>query len=82
MERILIKNTIQYRGESASVRGWVDSRRDHGKIVFIDLRDRSGVLQVVCNPDLVKDVREEWAIEVEGRVKERPVKMVNPELEK
>ena len=81
MERILIKNTIQYRGGRVSVRGWVDSRRDHGKIVFIDLRDRSGVLQVVCNPDLVKDVREEWAIEVEGRVKERPVKMVNPELE-
>jgi len=62
------------------VSGWVDTRRDHGGIVFLDLRDRSGILQVVCQADLVKDIKEEYVVEIEGLVKERPERMVNAEL--
>jgi len=81
MKRILNIETIKYLGENVKVCGWVDSRRDHGKIIFIDLRDRSGILQVVCQPDLAQKIKEEYALEIEGEVKERPLKMLNPEIE-
>lgn len=80
MNRTLIGDTIKYPNQKVKVSGWVDSRRDHGKIVFIDLRDRSGILQVVCGSDLAKDVKEEYVIEIEGLIKERPQKMINPDL--
>jgi len=50
MKRTLIKETIKNINKSIRVCGWVNTRRDHGKIVFIDLRDRSGVLQIVFTP--------------------------------
>ncbi len=81
MNRILNIETIKYLGNKVKVCGWVDSRRDHGGIVFLDLRDRSGILQIVCQPDLVKEVKEEYAVEIEGEIKERPMKMINPEFE-
>ena len=81
MRRILIKETLKHPAEKVKVSGWVNTRRDHGGIVFLDLRDRSGILQIVCSPNIVKDVQEECVIEVEGNVQERPIKMVNPELE-
>ena len=81
MERILISETIKYIGQKVKVSGWVNSRRDHGKIVFLDLRDRTGILQIVCVPDLVKEINEEWVLEIEGVVQERPAKMINPEIE-
>lgn len=81
MNRTLIGDTIKYPNQNVKVSGWVDSRRDHGKIVFIDLRDRSGILQVVCGSDLAKDIKEEYVIEIEGLIKERPQKMINPDLE-
>ena len=81
MHRILNSQTTQYLGKIVSVAGWVNSRRDHGKIVFLDLRDRSGILQVVCNSSVAKDVKEEYVLRVEGIVQERPKAMVNPELE-
>jgi len=82
MERVLIKETINYIGEKIRVCGWINIRRDHGKIVFLDLRDRSGIIQtVVSNPDLAKGVQEESAVEIEGEVKARPEKMVNPDIE-
>lgn len=65
-------------GQYVKLSGWVNSRRDHGKLIFIDLRDRSGILQMVVIPDKenayknAKDVRNEFVIEVEGLVKERP----------
>ena len=58
--------------------GWVATRRDHGKLIFIDLRDRSGKIQMVIIPDkeeahrAAKEVRSEYVIEVEGLVKARP----------
>lgn len=85
MKRTLAKETINKTGKKVSLQGWVDSRRDHGKIVFLDLRDRSGMVQcVVSDPRLVKQishVRAEWVVEIIGTVKKRPANMVNPELE-
>ncbi len=81
LKRILNIETKNYIAQTVKVAGWVDSRRDHGGIVFLDLRDRSGVLQIVSSPDLAQEIKEEYVLEIEGEVKKRPLKMVNSELE-
>jgi len=81
MNRTVISETIKYINKKVKVQGWVSTRRDHGKIVFLDLRDRTGILQIVCAPDLVKEINQEWILEIEGVIRERPEKMVNPEIE-
>lgn len=87
MDRVLNTETIEYLDKSVKVCGWVNSIRLHGKIVFIDLRDRSGILQLVFTPQnekiykLVKEVRPEWVIETMGKISKRPPKMVNPKIE-
>lgn len=82
MERTLVIQTSQKVGEQVLLKGWVNTRRDHGKIIFIDLRDRTGLLQVVCaNLAEAKDLRQEWVVEITGLVKERPTNLVNPKLE-
>ncbi len=81
MKRIYNLQTPRYLEKKVKVCGWVNSRRDHGGIVFLDLRDMSGILQIVATPDLVKDIKEEYVLEIEGEVQKRPIKMVNPELE-
>jgi len=66
--------------------GWVNRRRDHGGVIFIDLRDRSGLVQVVYDPDLpavfstAEQVRNEFVVRVKGRVRVRPEGTVNPDL--
>ena len=86
MERILTAKTADKDGSDVKVSGWVDARRDHGKIIFIDLRDRSGILQCVFVPgseDVYKagdSLRPEWVVELEGKIATRPEKMVNPNL--
>ena len=67
--------------------GWVDSRRDHGGVIFVDLRDRSGIVQVVFSPELspeayraAEQLRAEWVIEVKGRVSRRPPESENPAI--
>ncbi|MFH1129599.1 MAG: aspartate--tRNA ligase [Patescibacteria group bacterium] len=81
MERTNIIETINKAGEKVKVFGWVHNRRNHGKIVFIDLRDRSGLLQVVfTDAEMVKDVRTEWVISIEGTINKRPDKMINLNL--
>ena len=80
MKRILNKETPQYPDQEVRVAGWVNTRRDHGKIVFIDLRDRTGLLQVVCPPDIVKDVKEEYVLEIEGLIKKRPAHTINKDM--
>lgn len=78
MKRILIGETPNLIGKKVKLSGWVNVRRDHGKLIFIDLRDRSGIIQMVVIPDKAeaysasKEVRSEYVIEVEGLVKERP----------
>jgi aspartyl-tRNA synthetase len=84
MKRSFISDAAKKAGETVKVAGWVHSRRDHGKLTFIDLRDRSGLLQVVLKADAVgeavKDLRDEWVIELEGEIKERPDNLKNPNL--
>src|ERR671922_971489 len=66
--------------------GWAHRRRDHGGVIFIDLRDREGLAQVVCDPDrkeafhLAERVRAEYVLRVTGKVRRRPAGTVNPEL--
>jgi len=76
-----------HTGQAVTLAGWVHRRRDHGGVVFIDLRDRSGLAQVVFNPDVSKavldklaEVRLEWVLQVRGSVGERPAGMQNPKL--
>jgi len=76
---------LEQRGEEVAVCGWVASRRDHGGIVFLDVRDRSGIVQVVIDPehvngDDVHGIRSEYVLRVEGPVRDRPEGTVNPEL--
>jgi aspartyl-tRNA synthetase len=86
MERLLVSQTPEKAGEKVKVAGWVSVRRAHGKIVFIDLRDRSGILQCVFLPsnkeacDAVTEVRTEWVVELTGEVVKRPDKMVNADI--
>jgi aspartyl-tRNA synthetase len=73
-------------GREISVAGWVHRRRDHGGVIFIDLRDREGLLQVVFDPDRAEmfaeaeRLRGEFVLAVEGRVRDRPAGTVNPSL--
>ncbi|HKJ71395.1 MAG TPA: aspartate--tRNA ligase [Gammaproteobacteria bacterium] len=73
-------------GEAITVSGWVHRRRDHGGVIFIDLRDRSGLLQVVFDPDqeaifaTAHQLRSEWVITVTGTLRERPEGTRNPDL--
>ncbi len=81
MKRILNRETIKYLNKKVKVCGWVNTRRDHGKIVFVDLRDISGLLQIVFPSNLAQELRPEWVICVEGIVKKRPKGMINPKIE-
>ncbi len=74
-------------GEKVILTGWVQKRRDHGGLIFVDLRDRSGVCQVVFNPDLGEDtfvtaeqIRNEYVIAVQGTIYARPEEMYNEKL--
>ena len=86
MSRFLISETAKHVGEKVKVAGWVNTRRAHGKILFIDLRDRSGVLQVVFVPsnkevyELAQNLRPEWVVEITGQIVKRPEQMVNPKV--
>jgi aspartyl-tRNA synthetase len=69
------------QGDQVTLAGWVARRRDHGGVVFIDLRDASGVLQVVCRQeDVAHDLRAEFCVLVTGEVRRRPAGHENPEL--
>lgn len=88
MERTLVAATTDHVGQEVSVSGWIDARRDMGKIIFLDVRDRSGILQVVVVPQvvgeqgmaIVKDLRPGFVVQVDGLVKARGEKAVNPKL--
>ncbi|HEY5982875.1 MAG TPA: aspartate--tRNA ligase [Anaerolineales bacterium] len=76
-----------HAGQTVTVAGWVHRRRDHGGVVFFDLRDRYGLVQVTVNPDLgsqmlekVSNVRLEWVLQVTGNVRKRPAGMENPRM--
>ena len=74
-------------GKTVEVAGWVNSRRDHGGLIFVDLRDHTGLIQLVITPDtpeafaLAEDLRDEFVISASGTVREREPELVNPHLE-
>ena len=76
----------KYLGQTISLCGWVHRRRDHGGVIFIDLRDREGLVQIVCDPDraqtfeVANSLRNEFVVRVEGKVRERPAGTVNSNL--
>ena len=83
--RTLVKNIINNENNSIELMGWVANRRDHGKLIFIDLRDRSGLCQVVFLPsspdyEKAKELRGEWVIKLVGKVNHRPKGMENSEM--
>ena len=87
MKRIANIETSKCLGKAVKVCGWVNTVRSHGKIIFVDLRDRSGVLQIVITPEarllyeIAKKLRPEWVIGVEGTIEKRPAGMINPKVE-
>ena len=86
MQRILTSHVLEHKGETIRVAGWIQTRRDHGKLIFFDLRDKEGVVQIVCTPKqekiyaLAQTLRPEWVVEIEGVVQERPSGMQNAEI--
>ncbi|HEX9609045.1 MAG TPA: aspartate--tRNA(Asn) ligase [Candidatus Paceibacterota bacterium] len=83
MNRIIIADLHEHVDQTVTIAGWVDGRRDHGKLIFLDIRDRSGTLQTVALPQhdgahkIANLVRPEWVLRLTGFVKKRPDKMVN-----
>lgn len=75
-QRTMIIDAVDQVGETVTLKGWVASKRDHGKVTFIDLRDRTGVVQVV-GYKMMGELTTESVVEIVGEVKARPEKMVN-----
>ncbi|MBW4479668.1 MAG: aspartate--tRNA ligase [Tolypothrix brevis GSE-NOS-MK-07-07A] len=74
-------------GETVTINGWVDRRRDHGGVIFLDLRDRSGIVQIVSDPQRTPDsyepanaLRNEYVVEITGRVTQRPEESLNTRI--
>lgn len=84
-ERIKIKDLHDYVDGEVVIAGWVHSRRDHGKLIFIDLRDDSGIVQMVVLPNheeahsKAEAVRDEWVVKISGKINRRPERMINAE---
>lgn len=77
----------EHFGTTVTLYGWVDRRRDHGGVIFIDLRDRTGIAQIVSDPErtpdsypLADDLRNEYVVKVVGRISRRPDESLNPKL--
>lgn len=73
-------------GQTVTLMGWAHRRRDHGGVIFVDLRDREGLVQVVCDPDrpemfkVAEDIRNEFCLKVVGKVRERPAGTTNANI--
>lgn len=87
MKRIYTTDTIDKVEETVKVSGWVNARRDMGKVIFLDLRDKEGILQIVCVPSELGDfletansLRPEWVVEIEGVVQARGEKQLNDKM--
>jgi len=87
LKRTLISDTPSSVGSLVLLKGWIRLRRDHGKLIFLDLRDRSGVIQIVVNPKVSEEahmvaqtLRPEFAVEITGKVNKRPEKAANKNL--
>ena len=73
-------------GQEIELSGWIHRRRDHGGVIFFDLRDESGLVQIVYNPDekeifkIAESCRNEYVISIKGEVRNRPTGTINSEL--
>ena len=80
----LVSETLM--GQTVTLMGWAHRRRDHGGVIFIDLRDREGIVQIVCDPDraamfkIAEDVRNEFCLKIIGKVRARPEGTVNANI--
>jgi aspartyl-tRNA synthetase len=87
MKRTAISDTPLFEGQQVKIQGWIDNRRDHGKLIFIDLRDRSGLLQVVfwgggdtALFEQANQLRSEFVVTITGAVQKRGERQINPDL--
>lgn len=86
MQRTLASETLQKIGQTVSLSGWVNSRRDHGGVIFIDLRDHTGVVQLAIHPEageafkIAEKCRDEFVIQAEGKIAERSKETINENL--
>ncbi len=85
MSRVLASKTTEKVGKKTVVKGWVNSRRDHGGLLFIDLRDHSGIVQLTVRADsevfeLAESLRDEFVIEAEGIIEKRDEELKNPNI--
>ena len=86
MERTYALDAVAKVGEKISVSGWVNTRRDHGGLIFIDVRDHTGIVQLVINPDspeafaLAEELRDEFVIRASGVVREREGGLKNDKI--
>ena len=84
--RILANTLENFLGKTVTVEGWVNSRRDHGGLIFIDLRDHTGIIQLVITPDtqksfqLAESIRDEFVIKATGKMREREPSLINPNI--
>ena len=89
MQTTLAAETGSKEGQEVLVKGWVHSRRDHGNLIFIDLRDHTGLIQVTVNKDLsgaevlsvAEKIRDEWVLSITGTIENRAAELINPNLE-
>ncbi len=87
-DRVLTADAKDHVGKNITVKGWVRIRRDHGKLIFLDVRDRTGIIQIVVNPQVSEEAYKaaqelgvEYAVQITGKVNERPGKAVNKDLD-
>lgn len=84
--RILVENLHDFLGKTVMVKGWVNSRRDHGGLIFIDLRDHTGIIQLVITPEtkdafaLAETIRDEFVLKATGTMREREPDLANPNI--
>ena len=85
--RNLANDLHNFLGKTVTVSGWVNSRRDHGGLIFIDLRDHTGIIQLVVTPEikdafaLAESVRDEFVLTATGKIRERAPELINPNIE-
>ena len=84
--RNLANELVNFLGKEVTVKGWVNSRRDHGGLIFIDLRDHTDIIQLVITPDtkdsfkLAETIRDEFVLEATGKIREREPDLINPNI--
>lgn len=87
MTRTLVRDLTEQTGQTVAISGWVHTRRDHGGLIFIDVRDHTGIVQLVIQPEhaeafaLAEQLRDEFVISITGTVKERDEALKNPNIE-